>query len=296
MMERKNRKLNKHISMSRAVAGYEMKQWKTDCRVWAVFAVIALIVIKEAAWITMIGLRQHTRSTPWMVTLLFTEGTIATGMIKIIVYFGAIVLFCNAPFFNEITPYLLLRVKRKCWVVGEITYIFLASAVYAAVLVVVSVLFLLPQASLSQIWGSTIYYLCGNGWCGVPYGVVRKIYPETALCYTMLTAWLSFAGLGLLIFLLNAARKSQVLGVIAASGIVLLDPVVCWFASFGRSYQWLLMISPVNWSSIQNLRIVSGMGNLTVEYVLTAQVAILVVLISMILLSTKRIEIKLVRG
>ncbi len=43
---------------------------------------------------------------------------------------GIMILFCDAPFINAGTSFLLIRSSRKNWVVGQIIYIFIASLIY----------------------------------------------------------------------------------------------------------------------------------------------------------------------
>lgn len=303
--ERKS-KWQENIYISGVLAWYEVKQWRNDYRVWALASVLLVLLVKQTLGFTIYGVQYGTKTTPWFLSLLFADATVSNGLTKVLLYLGVIVLFCNAPFINQLTPYLILRGKKKAWAMGEMVYIFLASAIYLLFLLGVTILVLLPSMSISQMWGSTIYDLYngidlldvvnfyGNGTC-IPGDLIRKIYPEAALSYTLLTAWLSFSSLGLLMFALNMCSRSHTLGIAVVAALVLLDPVIAWIASWGNMKQWLFKISPVNWTSVENLRIVSSMGSLTVSYVIVAQITILVILICIILWNVRRMEIQVGR-
>ncbi len=76
----------------------------------------------------------------------------------------------------------------------------------------------------------------------------------------MITAWLSFSFLGLLIMALNMGSRPREQGAVAACVLVMADPVVAWIASWGNVYKGLFLLSPVSWTSMENLRAVSGAG------------------------------------
>ena len=63
---------------------------------------------------------------------------------------GLILLLCDAPFIESDHPALLLRSGRRTWTAGQVLYIAGTSAVYFAVVYLLTVLVLLPHVALSQ--------------------------------------------------------------------------------------------------------------------------------------------------
>lgn len=286
------------------IAWYEIKQWKNDARIRMIFLIELVLLVRGLVGFTVYGFLNGTKTTPWLVTLLFSDASGNIGLPKMMVYMGVIVLFCNAPFINAQTPYVLLRGKRKNWISGEIAYVFLAAFLYMLLLTVAACVIALPAASTLELWGGSVYRLEDAYYGGgspiyttyiygtiIPHDVVRKIYPEAAFLYTFIVGWLSFVFIGMIIFAANMKSHSKNIGIIIAAGLVLLDPVVNLFASYGTFYQGLLLISPVNWSSIEHLQLVSGVGTLSIFYVVSVYVAAIAVMTGLVRYWGRKIEI-----
>ena len=69
-----------------AVAWLELCQWKTDCRVWMVFLLEAVLIMRSMIGLGLYGLINRTKSTPWVATLLFSDITVAKNLIKISIF------------------------------------------------------------------------------------------------------------------------------------------------------------------------------------------------------------------
>ena len=292
----------KRIRIWAVIAWTEILQWKYDYRIWMVFALEAMLVMRSLVGLGIYGLVHHTHVTPWVMTLLFTDLTIAKSVIKILLYFGLIVLFCNAPSISRMTPSVLLRGKRNGWMGGMIFYIFSASLLYTGFLFVLSFLCVLPSVSVSEIWGSSLYRLeNGDVWERFRYvrtllfpgQVMKKIYPEYALGYTLLTGWLSFSFLGLLILAVNLVSRQKEWGVALAGGLVMLDPVIAWFGSWGPAKADLFLYSPVSWSSMEHLASILGAGSLSVSYVIAMYLLLIFLLVLFILWKVRKREIEI---
>ena len=185
---------------------------------------------------------------------------------------------------------------------GMIFYVFFASFLYMSFIFILSLLCVLPSMSVSELWGSSLYQLeDGDVWerfryvrtLLFPTQVMRKIYPAYAMGYTLLTGWLSFSFLGLLILAVNLATKRKEWGVTLAAGLVMLDPVIAWFASWGPAKAHLILYSPVNWTSMEHLATIRGAGSLSVFYVMGMYLSLIFLLILFILWKVRKKEIEL---
>ena len=88
-------------------------------------------------------------------------------------------------------------------------------------------------------------------------------------------AWLSFTGIGYLIYAVNQLSGKYRLGSIVASFFVLLDPVVRWIVL--QAY-WMYYVSPVSWSSIEHWKILGMERPLNQNIIIPANVIICIVL------------------
>ncbi len=287
-----------------AVAWLEVCRWRTDYRVWMVFVLEAALVVRSMAGLGIYGILNGTKTTPWLLPLLFGDASAARDSVKIMIYLGVTVLFCNAPFISHLTPSILLRTKRADWVRGEICYIFLGSALFLFFLSLLSLVCVLPTASFSQLWGSSLYRLLnGDGVerilfihaLPLPEGLMERIYPGYAFAYTWITGWLSFSFLGLLTMAVNMGAGRQGPGTVLAGMLVLLDPVVGWIASWGPIQTKWYLFSPVSWTSMEHLQGVEGGSSLTFAYAAVMYLLLIALLIFFICRKAKTMEIEIGR-
>ena len=73
-------------------------KWKHDYRVWFVFLMEGFLVSQSMSGLVRYALSMKKTVTPFLLPFLFFDAPIANGLLKVMVYFGVIVLFCNAPF------------------------------------------------------------------------------------------------------------------------------------------------------------------------------------------------------
>ncbi|MBD5560126.1 MAG: hypothetical protein HDQ87_07215 [Clostridia bacterium] len=139
-----------------------------------------------------------------------------------------VLLFCNAPFMNEGTPYECIRSGRRAWVIGKLLYIWTGSFIFAVMLWLMGFVQILPDIEWSAEWGRVLKtlalteaganYLHGSAL----YSVVRDYTPLAAnlICLALVT--MQAALIGSVIFTLNAATRSQGWGVAAGIGLAVI--------------------------------------------------------------------------
>jgi hypothetical protein len=132
---------------------------------------------------------------------------------------GAVLLFCNAPFYDGATRYMLPRISVTAWWAGNLLFILWASFLYTAFLWLVSLLSVLPRLDVSSTWGDI--------WETVALGSVQPAYigrilltadnfvrvwyaPIEATLYTFLLEWGCFAFIGLCVYLGNRLFRQPV--------------------------------------------------------------------------------------
>ncbi|MCI6676541.1 MAG: hypothetical protein MSG78_06545 [Clostridiales bacterium] len=250
------------------MAKCNMIRWKKEVRIYMIIAIEAVLMVRYFAASTVYGVQNGLKITPCVLPILFM--TDLKSITKILIYLGMILLFCNAPFLEEDTPYFIIRSKRKSWWMGECMYIWGASFCYLVLIMILPLIVLLPVLSVDQLWGSLLVDFMNNGskidLISLPENIIKIIYPYVAQGLTFLAAWLSFVFLGHLIYMINLVFDKKLPGIIAAVFLVMLDSVVQWLG-FGSAREWMYWYSPVNWTTMDIWDISGGRGIIPIWYV-----------------------------
>lgn len=266
-------------------------EWKMDYRIWALGALSAIVVIRYLYGVTLYGITFSTKVTPFLLPVLFKDAGVANGLVKVLLYLGAVFLFSDAPFLNDATPYQWARVGKRAWVFGKCFYICCASFAYVLFLAICAFLAVLPTASFLDLWGTTMRdwiadrnnwaYFAGN--LEIPREVIRMVYPWSAQLLTCIAASLSFSMIGHLICFLNLWTSTKAAGTGIAVTVIMLDPVVHYFA-FSEQQKWVYRFSPVSWSSIELWDVVGSGKPLNAGSVYLSTIILILMLVTGILL------------
>lgn len=290
------------------IAYINFRRWKSDLRVWLIFAFLGVFLIQEIKGLTEYGLETGTQCTAFLLPILFHSTMISIGTMKMMLYLGCILLLCDAPFVYKATPYMVLRSQRESWWMGECLYIILTTFLYTAFITLVSTLVVLPVATFGESWGGVISAL-RYGSEGVEGGILAQqygiyliipkntlgyLYPAGAQMYTFLTVWVSFIVLGLLQYLVSLVSKSMFLGFACTGVLVFLDPILKTLSE-SSMFRWATRLSPVCWSSTEALEMVDDSKVLTIPYVVSMFAILIVVLLVAIHMVSRKIMIE-VRG
>ncbi len=163
--------------------------------------------------------------------------------------------------------------------------------------------FVLPTVSINKFWGEIAGDFVVNQrslipvytWGLVmPVRVIQNYYPLAAFIYTFITGWLSMVFIGKLMYLLNLKNGKKTIGISAAVFFIMLDPVAVYFTIFKK--YGLFYVSPINWSSLENINTVSGYPYLSGGYMFVMYIVLIVAesLMSYICSIKMDIEIKIV--
>jgi len=135
-------------------------------RIYTLEAIIVAFSIWNFSWISDYASAVGFASSPWVFPFLLT-----TPIMFPIYGCLTILLFCNAPFTDSHTQFLMIRVSRRNWVIGQLLYIIAAAFVYTAFFIVASMLVLIPNLQLTIDWGAVLKTLLS----------IREAYPDTEL-------------------------------------------------------------------------------------------------------------------
>lgn len=212
---------------------------------------------------------------------------------RIIMFLGVILLFCNAPFTDEQQMFVMLRVGKVRWFMGQILYIILASICYFGIIVLMTIFRFFPYIGFSLEWGDALR----NGSmenifsASVPLKVLEQFSPIQAFGYAFGISVGVGIVFGLLILLINM-HKESVWGIgiavtwVAASLFIVIFPQ--------KTENLLKYVAITEWCDLHAY--MNGMYSISLAYTIPSSVVLIVILIIGILLSTKKYNIRIVEN
>ncbi len=279
-----------------AAVHMQLARTKKDTKVWIVLILTVILLIRYLADLTRCGIENNTVITPFVMPLVFADASVSNGLIKILICLAIVCLFSEAPFWEVWGRNAIVRCSRIAWWGSVCIYIWIMSAAYVLFLFIVSSLIVLPTASLSDMWGSTLrmiisrnVYLKTN--LVIPSAVIQQILPEAAQLLTMLVSWLSFVLIGHTICFFNVLTNKKSIGITAAVIMIMADPIVTYLARGVRSLYYLYRFSPINWSSIDNWTILGFNRPISMQYAVEMYLILIVIQMMVIIMAGKRKEI-----
>jgi hypothetical protein len=188
--------------------------------------------------------------SPWFLPYLVND-----YVCQMILTFGGVILFCDAPFHSAAENYLLIRTNYSRWRAGQILYIFSMALFYLVFINFISLSIMALGSGLEsstnwgKIWG-TLANTDARRQFSISMSFSQYIYglytPAKAFVYTFLLEWGVISLLGLIIYNLNRVRSS--LGTICAALLTLLDFAVLNSLPFA-----VYRFSPASWARLSVL-------------------------------------------
>ncbi len=193
--------------------------------------------------------------TPWVFPHLMSPAMLFLyGVLTVL-------LFSDAPFFDEQTYYAMVRSGRTAWALGQLFYIAAMSFIYTLFMWACSVVVLLPHVELSPGWGKILKTLAIEPGTANEYGaqvavsvdmaILNRFGPVEATLLSLGLMWLSSTFLGTLVFACNAL-VGKFCGLIAAGTLVGLAYFQMLLGGMALGSR-LGFLSPVSWVSLKYL-------------------------------------------
>lgn len=254
------------------------RKWTGNPKIWVVGAFLVLYLSYLLS-----GVNDFCRDAghpigPWLFPFLFSN-----SIVHLLLTLALILLLCDAPFLDRQQVFLLLRVGRYRWAVGQMLYVALSTLVYLLAVFILTLVLTLPHLQWMEGWGKVIGTLTQTnvgeryGIMTMPFRIMDLYEPLEALVLSFVLQWGVGIFLGLLLFFLSL-WCSKALSVGGTTALALL-PSLLGFEMFNR-YSYL---SPVSWS---NLHLISGqLPHLSLSYVRTALPLCIIGLAALILLT-----------
>lgn len=263
----------KSVKISLIVAIQNIRKWRTNYRIWMLVILTAIFVQSYTNEISTNALAMGMKSSPWLYPFLYTD-----RYIRILFMLPLIFIYCDAPFIDKNQIYILMRCKRKLWSIGQIIYIFMASAIYFSLVAAMTIVLNIRNIEYMNDWGkvlgtlafSNIPLVKGTAVTISTY-ILTYFTPVQAMFFTWLLSVLCGGILGLIIYTCNIVSKSKVVGIAASGFLVILSAAV----SGNEKAQW---ISPVSWTTLNKLDVGKLTQYPTFTYVIVVYIIAIIVL------------------
>ncbi len=208
-----------------SIAVYSVRQRAVEPRVLLLFVLMIAFIWNDLSVIGDFSGMMKIKTNPLIFPFLSSD-----PVKQLILLSGVVFLFSDAPFINKCQPYVIIRSKRSSWVLGQILYIIMASAIYYLILMCASILILLPNTTFATDgWGKIINTLAqtnAGAQIHLQFGVSEKITafysPFTAFGLSFLLNCSIASFLGLLMFVINL-KFNRMIGLIVGATVLFFD-------------------------------------------------------------------------
>ncbi len=241
----------KQISTILGITIQSFRKWTMDTRIYLLFLVVLLTIFSRTRELThMVHTYMDCAINGFSIfPIIYSSGI---GIAQFIILFCILLLYCNAPFFDNNQQFVVTRTGRRIWNMGQILYIQMAAFLFVLLLYFTAIVGCIPEVAFSiTSWGKALEvlsrnpvleYLTINTTLIKQYTVIEAFFHQFFLLY-LLTSFL-----GLLIYFCNLFFSEKI-GLFIAGFICCIDFIPSWLLD-GRL---LFRFSPVSMTEIYYL-------------------------------------------
>jgi hypothetical protein len=269
------------------LAANNFRRWLIEPRYWVSFLLAAFVVHGFSQGFVAFSQVVDVPVAPW--TLPFLLGDLRVCMP---LFFGAVLLFCDAPFIHDLTPYESIRAGKARWLCGQLLYVLLATVVYVLFVAAVSILTLVPHLGFTFEWGRILstaaLTTAGYNYIDVPipYVVQVSYTPACAMALSSGLFALEVALIGLAMFAVNLYT-----GRAAGIAVGLVASLAPQLFQFSGSGYWMYHFAPTAWSDLSILDTTGFSPYPTVSYALAVLIGACLVLVTVSLFKARSLKI-----
>lgn len=198
-----------------AVAGYNFRQWHKNSRIIITFClsfILCFLLSDKAVQFA----REYGTVMQILEPFIWTFGDANSILLSSLLL---VLLFADMPFISTGTPFYLMRIDRKTWILGQAVYIIAATSVYLVFILISTSLVCMAQSFVGDMWSEAAAIL---GYSGAGQTValpalvktleMTKPYACTASIFLLM---MLYTLLMVSIMLLFNLKKGQIGGVIS---------------------------------------------------------------------------------
>lgn len=264
------------------------RKWTRNPRIFITFFLFYCHVFDVISPFNKAAEILETSNTPWFFP--FFSSNSFSGMYILL---GFVLLFCDAPFIDKHQPYIIIRIGKLKWLLGQFLYIVIASFLFLLSLQFFIILALLPKISFTTEWGSLLYTISQTSVegflpiVGVSFSVIETYSAIEATLLSFLIVWLEGIFIGSLLFFLNIQFK-RIIG----------TSVGCFYAISFFMIKMTFQNNPILWkiSPCVWMDIVTLAGRETGKHpgAVNAIVGLLLIIIFLLIGSARKMKTELI--
>lgn len=276
----------KLIKFTFAIAVQNFRKWLTDYRIWVIAAILLILVHENVKNLTDFSKTAGVASSIWIFPFLYSQ-----YHQKLIFTMPLILIFCNAPFTDSNSIFVIKRSGKFLNALGQITYVVIAAFIYYLFIFLTSFIFSMPHGEFSNEWGkilNIIAYTTAASNAGYHFldasGFVMTYFTPIMACwFTFLMSWLSGILIGLIIYVFNLISQTRYMGCIAGGIVIIYSSFA---ATFGTKKS--LYFSPVSWNTLNNIDVGKLTNNPSFAYCMSVYLISILILTAVILFISKK--------
>lgn len=142
-----------------SVAGYNFRQWYKNPRVFITFA-LAFILCFLLSDKAVKFAQEYETTMQIMEAFVWTFGDSNSILLSSLLL---VFLFADMPFISTGTPFYLMRIDRRTWLLGQAVYIVLATSVYMVFILLSTSLVCMRKSFVGNMWSETAAILGYSG-------------------------------------------------------------------------------------------------------------------------------------
>lgn len=204
-----------------AVAGYNFRQWRGNSRIIITFClgfILCFLLSDKAVQFA----REYQTVMQILEPFVWTFGDANSILLSSLLL---LLLFADMPFISSGTPFYLVRIDRKTWILGQVVYIITATFLYLVFILFSTSFVCMSQSFLGDMWSETaaiLGYSRAGQMIALP-ALVKTLemttpYACTVTIFLLMLFYICFLGSVMLLFNL---KKGQLGGVVSVFGISL---------------------------------------------------------------------------
>ena len=205
----------KRIKQILSVTVFNFRKWHKNPRIYVTFimAFILCFLLSDKA---VQFARLYETSMQIVEPFVWTFGDAKSSLLSSLLL---LLLFADMPFIDSSTPFYLLRIDRKTWVLGQGVYVILSTFIYLAFILLSTSLVCMTQSFGGNMWSETAAIL---GYSGIGQDVALPALVETLemsqpydCMFTIFALMMLYTLVMALIMLLMNLKKGYMGGVIS---------------------------------------------------------------------------------
>lgn len=209
------------IKQIMAVAGYNFRGWRGNSRIIITFClgfILCFLLSDKAVQFA----REYQTVMQILEPFVWTFGDANSILLSSLLL---LLLFADMPFISSGTPFYLVRIDRKTWILGQVVYIITATFLYLVFILVSTSLVCMSQSFVGDMWSETaaiLGYSRAGKMVALP-AFVKTLEMTTpyACTVTIFLLMLFYTCFLVSVMLLFNLKKGQLWGVVSVFGISL---------------------------------------------------------------------------